>query len=363
MSIINDIEIKNFKSIRHQKIEGCKRINVFVGEPNVGKSNILEAISIFGLLDFSISQPITLQNLTRVNKNHQLFFNGLIDKNINISLNKNLELDISADTNLDLSFSAIEKFPVTAPIDTSTWKNYPKRTDFNSFQISNINEKIKATDISHLTHLNPIRPVRKYIFTKSSLTSKYDTLTKHLIFPFGENISDIIFSNSEIKNQFIKLFEIYDLRISRFEKDGKINILKELPDSSFLILDYDLIADTLQRLIFFKAAILSNKNSVLLFEEPEAHMYPPYISKFTSDMVYDENGNQFFIATHSPYVINDIMENLKKDDYAIYTVGYDKENGETLIRRMTDEELHEIYQYGVDLFLNLENFLPHAQQQ
>ena len=30
---------------------------------------------------------------------------------------------------------------------------------------------------------------------------------------------------------------------------------------------------------------------------------------------------------------------------------------------MTDEELHEIYQYGVDLFLNLENFLPHAQQQ
>ena len=80
-------------------------------------------------------------------------------------------------------------------------------------------------------------------------------------------------------------------------------------------------------------------------------------------MMYDENNNQFFIATHSPYVINDFMENLKKDDYSIYTVGYDKETGETLIRRMTDEELHEIYQYGVDLFLNLENYLPHAQQQ
>ena len=43
MNHIENIEIKNFKSIRHQKIEGCKRINVFVGPPNVGKSNVLEA--------------------------------------------------------------------------------------------------------------------------------------------------------------------------------------------------------------------------------------------------------------------------------------------------------------------------------
>ena len=41
MQKIDNIEIKNFKSIRHQKIEGCKRINVFIGYPNVGKSNIL----------------------------------------------------------------------------------------------------------------------------------------------------------------------------------------------------------------------------------------------------------------------------------------------------------------------------------
>jgi hypothetical protein len=74
--------------------------------------------------------------------------------------------------------------------------------------------------------------------------------------------------------------------------------------------------------------------------------------------MYDENDNQFFITTHNPFVINDFMENLKKDEYSIYTVGYSKETGETLIRRMTDEELHEIYQYGVDLFLNLENYLP-----
>ena len=120
---------------------------------------------------------------------------------------------------------------------------------------------------------------------------------------------------------------------------------------------YELVADTLQRLIFYKAAIMSNKNCVLLFEEPEAHMFPPYISKFTSDVTYDENDNQFFIATHSPFVINDFMENLKKEDYAIFAVGYNKENGETIIRKISDDEINEIYQYGIDLFFNLENYL------
>jgi hypothetical protein len=55
------------------------------------------------------------------------------------------------------------------------------------------------------------------------------------------------------------------------------------------------------------------------------------------------------------------MENLKGDDLSIYVVGYKKKEGETVVRKLTDEELHEIYQYGVDLYLNLENFLIHEQ--
>jgi hypothetical protein len=91
-------------------------------------------------------------------------------------------------------------------------------------------------------------------------------------------------------------------------------------------------------------------------------MFPPYISKFTADVMYDKNGNQFFINTHSPFVINDLMENLKNNDLSIYVVGYKKDNGETVVRRLSEMELHEIYQYGIDLYLNLENFLFHEQQ-
>src|SRR5438552_7336635 len=99
---------------------------------------------------------------------------------------------------------------------------------------------------------------------------------------------------------------------------------------------------------------MSNENSVLLFEEPEAHMFPPYISKFTSDVIYFKT-NQYFISTHSPFVINDFIEDAR-DELAIYLVGL--ENGETIIKKMTDEHVtdrkstrlnssHQIISYAV----------------
>ncbi len=376
MSIINDIEIKNFKSIRHQKIEGCKRINVFVGEPNVGKSNILEALSLFSVYN----KTVNFSDFIRVGKNTTLFFNGTIEKPIQVILNNyfrakviyekgglftSLQEDRFGD-GFEIIDKEIESLGVSLKTDARD-----KLLGKGSYVINDKND-IKYEGNSYLNfyessvkdkaheRTNNQSPILKYEFKKNILYNSKEAYS--LNHPFGENIFEIISTKTELHKSIIDLLNKYGLKFLYDSEIQEYKILNLLGDKFFTV-PYFMIADTLRRLIFHKAAIASNKNTVLLFEEPEANMYPPYISKFTSDMIYDENGNQFFIATHSPYVINDIMENLKKDDYAIYTVGYDKENGETLIRRMTDEELHEMYQYGVDLFLNLENYLPHAQQQ
>ena len=64
--------------------------------------------------------------------------------------------------------------------------------------------------------------------------------------------------------------------------------------------------------------------------------------------------NQFFITTHSPYVLNEFLEN-KKDELAIYLVDFD--NGETIVKRLSEEDLDKVSQFGVDLFFNSEIFL------
>ncbi len=48
MAIIKDLRVSNFKSIKTLELD-CKRINIFIGAPNVGKSNILEALSLFSI--------------------------------------------------------------------------------------------------------------------------------------------------------------------------------------------------------------------------------------------------------------------------------------------------------------------------
>jgi hypothetical protein len=142
--------------------------------------------------------------------------------------------------------------------------------------------------------------------------------------------------------------------LALFDPSGKEidRIAYEKAGEIFLI-PFHSIADTLQRMIFYKAAIESNSESALVFEEPEAHSYPPFISKVTQDIIQSDR-NQFFITTHSPYVVNDFLE-LPSDELAIYLVDF--RNGETFVKRASDTEIQEMYEYGIDLFFNTETFL------
>jgi len=102
VELIRNIEIKNFKSIRHQKIEDCRRVNVFIGYPNVGKSNLLEALSLF-----CITHETKFTDFIRVKEDPTLFFNGFINNTIEVKLN-NLYQILCAYSNSELQI--VEKY-------------------------------------------------------------------------------------------------------------------------------------------------------------------------------------------------------------------------------------------------------------
>lgn len=58
---IDTLHIQNFKSVKDLQVE-CGRINLLLGEPNTGKSNILEARALYPRIEDWIF------NLCRVNK-------------------------------------------------------------------------------------------------------------------------------------------------------------------------------------------------------------------------------------------------------------------------------------------------------
>ena len=198
--------------------------------------------------------------------------------------------------------------------------------------------------------------IKRYIFqTKNEWNATGDS---QLLPPFGENIIDTLSYNnnvSEVKAWMKQEFSKFGLEYVLDKSSNGLKVQRRLGGDEVMQLPYSSIADTLQRVIFYKTAIASNKNSVLLFEEPEAHAFPPYIAHITQDII-EAKTNQFFIVTHSPFVINKFLEyeNLRRET-SIYL--FDFKNDQTIAKRLTDEEMDEVYEYGIDLFFNLESFL------
>lgn len=324
-NFIKHITISNFKSIKSTKIDGCKRINLFIGRPNVGKSNILEALSVFSVPFLRENKSKNLSNLIRVENETELFYSG------------NYQQSISIETNVGTSKIHYDKNEgILINIDTRNGGGYYAIDE-------KLNLRTKRND-------EYVPFIKKYIF--SSHTAFKRAHSRYLIPPYGYNLLNVIEQHPQLKDEVSQMFREYNLNLVFDKASQTLKIMQPERNEIFLV-PYNSIADTLQRIIFFKTAIASNNNSVLLFEEPEAHSFPPYITHLTQEMIFKKD-NQFFIATHSPFILNDLLEN-SREELSVYVVDYKKH--ETKIKLLSDNDLHEIYQNGVDLFTNNETFL------
>jgi hypothetical protein len=218
----------------------------------------------------------------------------------------------------------------------------------DSFPSFKVIDKLTVSGLSN--HPYFALPIKKYSFRRNALCEK--SHAKYLIPPFGPNLLSIIENYEDLKREVSCLFEEYRLKIA-FDKSSQT--IKVIQDNLYgiCLIPYDSIADSLQRIIFFRAAIFSNSNSVLLFDGPEAHLFPPYITHITQEMIF-KNDNQYFVATHSPFILNDLLENAK-EELAIFMLNYN--DHQTKVRQLSEDDLHELFQDGVDLFTNSEGFI------
>jgi AAA15 family ATPase/GTPase len=323
--MVKYVHVTNFKSIRDLRLEDCRRINLFVGYPNVGKSNLIEALSLFSVSFLGNGE--NLNRLIRAENKSELFYNAaskycLVETNVGQAA-----LDNATTSDLSLLNTNGEEY----------------------ISLRGLNVESRNTDTA-------LSNVKRYIFRQKNQWKS--TGNELLLPPFGENIMDTLSYSDEVadvKKWMKEEFAKYGLEYILDRISNSIKIQRRLAGDEVYQLPYSSIADTLQRIIFYKTAIASNKNSVLLFEEPEAHAFPPYIRTLTYD-IEKSVSNQFFITTHSPFVINDFLEYQHiRDELSIYLIGF--KDGQTTAKRLSNEEMDEIYDYGIDVFFSLENYL------
>ena len=321
MELIRDLSIRNFKSLENVQISGCKRYNLFVGRPNVGKSNILEALSLFSI-PYIAPSNITLSELFRIDQHlSTLFYNGDMSKDMSIEAG---------------SYKCVVHYENASSIAIS-------------LSLAGNSQTLRLVDLKLEKPAADYPVFKPYVYGKH--TNGHAVNMPFLCPICGDNLMQVLKGNDELRNDIVRQLSSYNLKLVLDTATQEIKIMKPLDDSTSFIIPFSAMADSLKRLLFYKAAVMSNYDSVLMLEEPEAHSYPPYIVKVIQTMLSADD-NQYFITTHSPYVINEFLEN--NADVAVFIVDY--KDGKTAVRGLTDDEITQVYEAGIDLFFNTEFF-------
>ncbi len=318
--MIKEIEIKNFKSIKNLQLN-CKRVNLFIGEPNSGKSNILEGLSLLALpLTMSLDGLIRSQNLS------SLFFENDVSNDIMLSADNFLGAVKYQNGIVNFHFSE------------------------NSKEIRHFQGAFSDSKFGGATWDSGVHP---YFF--KTLPNFPALSYDFLAVPNGDNLFSMLQTKKNLRLLISDLIQERGFKLLLRQEKYEIEISKE-EDSILVSYPHSVISDTLQRIIFFLSAIETNKKGTsLIFEEPESNVFP-YYAKYLAEKIAYDTDKQFFLTTHNPYFLQSIMQKTPLDDLQVVIVNMPKYT--TQIRPVVErKEIEELIDLDSNVFLNLERFL------
>lgn len=348
---ISQLEIKNFKSIKHISFKPG-RVNVFIGKPNSGKSNLLEAISALGS---GINKSGIQKNQIRFTDIPSLFYDQNINSPIEITTN---------DFAIKIENRSKEGFELLYKIKSELIKAHEK--EWHKQLSGDLDIDFFKTNKGYTYYLHPLtkagKPtryeklylpnsdIRKYQFKSIGKQTKSDA---DCLTVSGSNLWTIIRHNSNLKEFSSSFFKEFSLDVLFDVKQNRMDIMRRNEDTYYLI-DFSMTPDTFQRMLYHLAAIESNKNCAILFEEPEAQSYPPYIQMLAERIIEDEF-NQYFITTHSPFIVEKMLEMADSSKGIKFFVTHFKDY-QTKLHELSRKEIKHITENSVDLFFNMDLF-------
>lgn len=338
--MINRLSIKNYKSIKDITLN-TKRVNVFIGEHNSGKSNILEAMS---WLSLNMLEPSRFQQVFRFKTANDFFYDGDISRPIDV-ITDDLCLRIQyARTDHNAILNYFDGVLYDASSDVESIMQQIRRTgsanNFNSFILkfdgnpSAINGELTSK-------------FKTYVFKR--VDRFYNGLVPFLNPPFGDNIPSLLVSNVRYKELISSIFKEKGFRLILKPVQVEMEIAKEVNDELY-VYPYETISETLQRIVFYTLAIETNKNSILIFDEPESNTFPMY-TKQMAEMIALDSSNQYFIATHNPYLLGSIISKTPSSELAVFVTKMD--NYSTMVSEVSEANLSMLLSSGIDFFFNL----------
>ena len=222
------------------------------------------------------------------------------------------------------------------------------------------------------------------------LSYRYDSLSgsDSIVLPSGKPIrlSDSSSGVQSLVPLFVHLNYLFgkeakkqsDYKQTYEQKEESKRLLKLLADHLKAREDYDEITQPMSVIhidgmfFFFNAAQGSNKfekmvarylqtdHNELFLEEPEDNLFPPTQCQLVDWLLDKVSGSHkkemLFVATHSPYVLNQFIKDNPKD-FKLFITHSVQEEGKYTVTQLPESDVRDIYENGVDLFFNFESYL------
>jgi AAA15 family ATPase/GTPase len=317
--MLTNIHIQNFKSVRDLKFD-AKRVNLFIGEPNTGKTNVLEALA---LLSEGVHGPTEFKEVFRFRSVADLFTDQQVANPISV-VTSGCRCTLSFDGQL-FEFNAKgtregdqeQRYSLHQNGQPASWVN---------LQYGIIYYRFKPGATTTTQAIGLFQP------------------------PFGVNLTSILQTNKGLRGRVNDLFRSRNFRLEMRPVENEFRIAKMIDDELFSF-PYDSVSETWRRIVFYMAVLETNQKSTILLDEPEANTFPFYTSYLAERIALDES-NQFFMTTHNPYILSSIVGKTPVKDLAVFVVHM--ENFCTTLRPVSVDGLSKILDYGPDAFLNLD---------
>lgn len=323
MIIFKNIEVENFRNIKHIKLEDLKDLNILIGPNNCGKTNLLESISLISKLNYSGFYDYLCPLCQKFKEE---------TKSIGISLSPNTSDFYLNDIKREMKISFLlneKEIDELLPTTLEKQRNKLKLIQNNEAYCNSIKDEI----------------IMKNREGSSTL--------------YGEHFSPFIEEGiiEEIKNSILycpdeRLQNYKGIELIEYIKAQKLNISQKRKRMRFLqrVIDptiYDKRDERFIRIINgenFETEISKEGSGIrslaclitdipfkydkriILIDEPELGLNPFVKQEFLKFLLNLSEGGQIFVATHDPTFVNPVLWRDKDNNVSVYFYSVIDEN-------------------------------------
>ena len=324
-AMIEKLKVRNFKTVRELDLP-CKRYNLFIGDTNSGKTNILEALSLVSQNTYRSSEEGIDRRMVRYGQLNDLFPGRDVSAELEVETGI---LNARLGPEHDRFVLQLED----ANAHHSTWRYLASGNQMGS-----------------PSGQLPLSNIRRYLYDPN-VVFRFGSHA-HLAPPDGANLASLLITNTLLAEEVSEILASKDLAFDVNPDTYVISLRHERAKRIVVQLPFNSLSETIKRYLFLYVAVRTNRDAVLLLDEPEQNTFPFY-TKHIAELMAREPSNQYFITTHNQYLLQSIIEKAPENEVQVIAT-YRKE-GATHTRVVPLPELRELMEY--DLFLNLDRIV------